>query len=187
VGVKVMPAVVSLATDGRLERWRVALAAGLAAAFSSAEPDLRAWMPSASSEQEDAGRFVSWCVEAFESGRSFAYAIVCGDRDEVAGYVNVTPSDGDVGVLGYWLRPSDRGRGLATAAVCALAGAAFESLGVVEVRADVDARNVASRRVLERAGFVVVGERRRPARTSVQSDVEVVYALRGDGGGFAGP
>ncbi|QLQ39422.1 GNAT family N-acetyltransferase [Micromonospora robiginosa] len=54
--------------------------------------------------------------------------------------------------LGYSLLPEARGRGLATRAVRLLAGWAFD-VGVARVWAGTRAENVASQRVLERAGF----------------------------------
>jgi RimJ/RimL family protein N-acetyltransferase len=55
--------------------------------------------------------------------------------------------------IGYWMDPAARGRGVATAAVRALCGWAFDGLrlGLIEWRAEVG--NVASRRVAEKAGF----------------------------------
>jgi RimJ/RimL family protein N-acetyltransferase len=55
--------------------------------------------------------------------------------------------------IGYWMDPAARGRGVATAAVRALCGWAFDALrlGLIEWRAEVG--NVASRRVAEKAGF----------------------------------
>jgi RimJ/RimL family protein N-acetyltransferase len=55
--------------------------------------------------------------------------------------------------IGYWMDPAARGRGVATEAVRALCGWAFDvlGLGLIEWRAEVG--NVASRRVAEKAGF----------------------------------
>jgi RimJ/RimL family protein N-acetyltransferase len=55
--------------------------------------------------------------------------------------------------IGYWMDPAARGRGVATGAVRALCGWAFDvlGLGLIEWRAEVG--NVASRRVAEKAGF----------------------------------
>ena len=57
--------------------------------------------------------------------------------------------------IGYWMDPSARGRGIATAAVRALCGWGFDvlGLGLIEWRAEVG--NLASRRVAEKAGFRV--------------------------------
>ncbi|MEV4349349.1 GNAT family N-acetyltransferase [Actinoplanes sp. NPDC049596] len=57
--------------------------------------------------------------------------------------------------IGYWMDPGARGHGLATAAVRALCGWGFGTLGLglIEWRAEVG--NVASRRVAEKSGFRV--------------------------------
>jgi RimJ/RimL family protein N-acetyltransferase len=172
-----MPA--TIATEGgvRLERWRPDLATGLSVAFADSEPSLRAWMPSAAAEQEDAPAFVAACIDAFDRGRSFAYALLAADDGDVVGYANVTPVSA-VATFGYWVRADRRGRGFARWAVGALSKAAFAAFpDVVQVEAEVDEGNTASRRVLERAGFSLTDRRVRPARTAAQSDVELVYAL----------
>jgi RimJ/RimL family protein N-acetyltransferase len=63
--------------------------------------------------------------------------------------------------VGYWMDPSARGHGVATAAVRALCEWAFDrlELSVIEWRAEVG--NVASRRVAEKAGFRFEGVLRR--------------------------
>ena len=55
--------------------------------------------------------------------------------------------------LGYWLAPSERGRGLATAAVIAFIRYAFDSLRLAEITARTLSCNPASTRVLEKAYF----------------------------------
>nr|WP_239096413.1 GNAT family N-acetyltransferase [Streptomyces sp. SID11385] len=59
--------------------------------------------------------------------------------------------------LGYRLARRATGRGLATAAVRELCSLAGTSLGLSRVWADTDARNIASRAVLARAGFAPGG------------------------------
>ena len=58
--------------------------------------------------------------------------------------------------LGYWLLLDARGRGVATRCVSAAAEHAFAN-GIDRVEAHVRVGNVASERVLERAGFVARG------------------------------
>jgi RimJ/RimL family protein N-acetyltransferase len=67
------------------------------------------------------------------------------------------PSDDGVVEIGYGLAPSARGRGLAVEAVRALVVHAFDR-GASGVLAECDLDNVASRRVLERAGFTLIEE-----------------------------
>ncbi len=68
--------------------------------------------------------------------------------------------------VGYWLFVEARGRGVATRAVEAAAEHAFAN-GIDRVEAHVRVGNVASERVLERAGFTREGVKRRFLRRGV--------------------
>ncbi len=68
------------------------------------------------------------------------------------------PDAAGVVELGYALAPAFRGRGLATAAVGAMLDEAFADAAVRAVIAHTLAERNASGRVLEKAGFVFVGE-----------------------------
>jgi RimJ/RimL family protein N-acetyltransferase len=158
----------------QLQRWHPSHVNGLAAAFARTEPDLRQWMPSAAREQEHAESFIDACVDLFEAGRNFAYAIVV-DAD-VVGYCNLIP-EAAVATIAYWVRPDHRGRGIATETARTFADVGLSSLRVIErVRAYVDAGNVASRRVLENAGYRLMSSTKRPARTASETDTELLFA-----------
>jgi len=81
-------------------------------------------------------------------------------------------------MTGYDLLPAWRGRGYATRAVRLLAGWAFTQVGVARLIAGTTPDNVASQRVLERAGFQREGYQRArlpgPAGTRID---DVLYAL----------
>ena len=57
------------------------------------------------------------------------------------------------GEIGYTFNPAYHGRGLATEAAVALLRLGFEGLGLHRITGHLDARNIASARVLERAGM----------------------------------
>jgi RimJ/RimL family protein N-acetyltransferase/8-oxo-dGTP pyrophosphatase MutT (NUDIX family) len=78
-----------------------------------------------------------------------------------AGYLGPPSADGEV-EIGYSVVESFRGRGYATEIARALAERALALPGVRRVAAEAAATNVASRRVLERAGFVLAGAGREP-------------------------
>ncbi|MGI5213963.1 GNAT family N-acetyltransferase [Plantactinospora sp. CA-290183] len=59
--------------------------------------------------------------------------------------------------LGYLVGSADNGRGVATAAVRAMAGVAFAELGLHRIEAGTLRHNLASQRVLERNGFTRFG------------------------------
>ncbi|WP_238009399.1 GNAT family N-acetyltransferase [Dactylosporangium sp. AC04546] len=64
------------------------------------------------------------------------------------------PDESGVAMIGYGLVPSARGAGCATEALRALVALAFAQPGVRRLEADPLPDNVASHRVLEKAGFV---------------------------------
>ncbi len=63
--------------------------------------------------------------------------------------------------IGYWIRVSAEGRGYVTETVQLLVRLAFDRLGANRVEIQTDPRNVRSRRVAERLGFVLEGTLRR--------------------------
>ncbi|MGI5971373.1 MAG: GNAT family N-acetyltransferase [Oscillospiraceae bacterium] len=65
--------------------------------------------------------------------------------------------------LGYWLAEPYWGRGVMTGAVTEICGLAFGELGLMRVFAEPYSDNIASRRVLEKAGFVLEGVMRKAA------------------------
>ena len=82
------------------------------------------------------------------------YVIVDARNDELLGGLTLHHFDSmrDVVELGYWLFVGARGRGVATRSVEAAVKHAFAH-GIYRVEAHVRIGNVASERVLERAGF----------------------------------
>ena len=75
--------------------------------------------------------------------------------------VDLTGEPGGVAEIGYWTRPEGRGRGLTTRAVVLASRWAFDELGLAVVEWYADTDNPASRRLAEKAGYVIGGVRRR--------------------------
>ncbi|HSG79791.1 MAG TPA: GNAT family N-acetyltransferase [Acidimicrobiia bacterium] len=102
----------------------------------------------------DAFSYVVWWARAWEEGTAFYYAVedetgrLCGSCG--LGQVDV---ERRTAAIGYWIRSSAAGNGLATAAVRAIIEAAwscgFEGLTIVAAES-----NVPSRRVAEKAGGI---------------------------------
>jgi len=59
--------------------------------------------------------------------------------------------------VGYWVRTDQAGRGLGSAMTWAVAMACFEVMGLERLQVGCDAENWASRRVIEKVGFVLEG------------------------------
>ncbi|HZX01389.1 GNAT family N-acetyltransferase [Kribbella sp.] len=83
--------------------------------------------------------------------------------------------------VGYWTAPAARGRGVAPAAVRALCRWGFDVRGLelIEWRAEVG--NFASRRVAEKAGFVLEGQlRKRLVHRGQRVDAWIGSLVRGE-------
>lgn len=83
--------------------------------------------------------------------------------------------------VGYWTAPAARGRGVAPAAVRAICRWAFaeRELDLIEWRAEIG--NVASRRVAEKAGFVLEGSlRKRLVHRGERVDAWIGSLVRGE-------
>lgn len=76
----------------------------------------------------------------------------------VLGRVNLVDLENGSAELGYRIAEKAAGRGLATAAVRAVIALAATEYGLTTLTAGASVRNAASRAVLTRAGFRVVGE-----------------------------
>jgi ribosomal-protein-alanine N-acetyltransferase len=91
------------------------------------------------------------------------WAVVERETGEIVGDCGLFPADGsgpDI-ELAYGIRPDRRRRGYASEAAAACLRVAFEDLGLPRVVADLeDPGNVGSMRVLEKVGFVRIGEKR---------------------------
>ncbi len=76
----------------------------------------------------------------------------------LVGSINIFPQEGTESI-GYWIAREYWGRGIATRAIALLIG----EVGTRPLFARVEAHNVASRRALERNGFVITARFHRPA------------------------
>jgi RimJ/RimL family protein N-acetyltransferase len=99
------------------------------------------------------GRVLDW-REALREGRDFHYAVLDRTNHSLLGALGIHPRVGPQGLeLGYWLRPSATGLGLATEAAAAATRVALELMGAHRVELHIDSRNAASVRLAERLGF----------------------------------
>jgi RimJ/RimL family protein N-acetyltransferase len=86
-----------------------------------------------------------------------AYYVLVGEDGSALGRFNVYRIEDGTGELGYRVAEHVAGRGVATATVQELCQRAAEEHGLRTLRAETNHENVASQKVLERAGFVPVG------------------------------
>lgn len=98
-----------------------------------------------------------------ELGTAWPFFIFDAADDALLGAItlsNIRRGVADTGAIGYWIASRHAGKGHATAACRAILGYAFGNLGLHRVEAACVPANLASRRVLEKAGFRKEGEAR---------------------------
>lgn len=166
-----------------LRPWRPDDAAALREALAESVEHLRPWIPWATPEAptpEQAASLLAGWIAQRGTGENFIYAVFDRGNDRLIGgiglYARVGP---DALEVGYWIRRSEAGRGLATEATRALTHAAFGVPGVSRLEIHTDPRNLASRRVPEKLGYELTALREGAYRTpgGERSDT-AVYELR---------
>ncbi|WP_427890837.1 GNAT family N-acetyltransferase [Kribbella sp. GL6] len=111
---------------------------------------------------EHARHFVEYlAIELGERGERAEFVVEDAGTGERLGRVALGMRGDRTAEVGYWTAPAARGRGVAPLGVRAICGWAFAERGLelIEWRAEVG--NVASRRVAEKAGFVLEGQLRK--------------------------
>jgi RimJ/RimL family protein N-acetyltransferase len=116
--------------------------------------------------RELAADFLVHRSDGMAAGTDLHWMLADPETDAVLGTVSLMHIAEGMAEIGYWAHPDARGRGLMTEAVRmasrhAVIDVEDGGLGLHRVHATVAVDNVASRRVLERAGFVHVGSERR--------------------------
>jgi [ribosomal protein S5]-alanine N-acetyltransferase len=105
-----------------------------------------------------------------------AYYVLVGDDGSALGRFNLYRICDGTAELGYRVAERVAGRGVATASVRELCGLAAREHGLRTLRAETSHENVASQKVLEKAGFVAVG----PANPGGQPGTGYERDLGGD-------
>ena len=118
---------------------------------------LRPWMPWVQHEPQTLDEKVELLRRfrgSFDLETDFVYALFARDESRVVGGSGLhRRSDESALEIGYWLRPTETGTGLATEAVAALTVAAFRHSGAARVDIRVDMRNERSLAVPRRLGY----------------------------------
>jgi [ribosomal protein S5]-alanine N-acetyltransferase len=120
---------------------------------------LRYWDSPPWTEPARAERFIAACGQMEAEGTGARVALERAGDGAFIGWCGVTRWNPVYrsASLGYVLDDAAWGRGYATEAARALLGWAFGALDLNRVQAETDTRNLASARVLEKAGFVREG------------------------------
>lgn len=161
-----------------LERWNAALAPSLAE--NAADGRIAAWLRDAFPHpytRADADKYIAFASGADEA-RALLRAIVVDGR--AAGGVSLE-KQGDVycksAELGYWLAPAYWGCGVMTEAASRLCNEGFARWDICRIFAEPFAENAASRRVLEKCGFVQEGLLRRSVWKNGRMHDSCLYGL----------
>ena len=98
--------------------------------------------------------WIAACSETWLSGEAYAFGIFDARSTELWGGcgLNYINRDHQLANLGYWVRTSCTGRGIASAAVRLLARFGFEELSLTRIEIVVAEANTPSLRVAEKAG-----------------------------------
>ena len=108
-------------------------------------------------------RRLSIYAREMEIGNAWPFFIFADADQALIGAItlsNIRRGVAETGTLGYWIGKPFAGRGHATAAVRAMVAYAFDDLSLHRVEAACVPGNLASRRVLEKAGFELEGQAR---------------------------
>ena len=142
-----------------LRRLRPEDAGALFNAVTESLDELRPWMPwAADYSRASTEEYLAGSVRDWDEGTAYNYAIVTGGA--LAGSIGLMTRCGPGGLeIGYWVRSTYTGRGLATAATAALVGQAFGLPGVGWVEIVHDELNVASGQIPRKLGFAEAGRR----------------------------
>ena len=115
---------------------------------------LRPWMPWTEGEPVSRAQRVidlERFRDEFSRHADYIYFLFTPAEDRMIGGMGLHPRVGPKGLeLGYWIRASERGRGLAAEGASALIRAAFECVGSDRVEIRIEPGNDASRRVVEK-------------------------------------
>ena len=148
--MKLMDADLDLGDELRLRPLAAADAALLAEA-TSGEPGRSLWgaQPVGPYSLDDARvALATWDRAA---GGQFSLGIVCGQR--LLGAVGLMPDGPGSAELAYWVRPEQRGRGIASRAVQAVTPWAHRDLALPRIWLEIRPGNEASLGVARRAGY----------------------------------
>jgi ribosomal-protein-alanine N-acetyltransferase len=166
-----LPGAKQIAIEGRRTRLRAPVAADYAA-WSKLRGDSREfltpWEPTWAPDELTRAAFrrrLRRYAEAQRNGTGQMYFVFDAKTGDLAGGCQLSNIRQGVAQsaasLGYWMGKRHAGQGLMTDAVTALVRFAFERLGFHRIEAACLATNVASRRVLTKAGFTAEGTARK--------------------------
>jgi RimJ/RimL family protein N-acetyltransferase len=141
--------------DVRIRPYRLDDAALVFEAARESLAELQPWMPWCHPKYsiEESRAWLEAQAPALEQGTAFEFAIVSADGSYLGGCgLNRIDKENRRANLGYWVRTTAAGRGVATAAVRLLRDWGFQNTDLIRLEILIAAGNVASHRVAEKSG-----------------------------------
>lgn len=153
-----LPATATALEDGRLRLspWTAADAEDLYAAVQESVADVGRWLPWCTRDYDlaDAANWAATIQAAWTSGTMYAFATRAAVDGRLLGGCGLNQLDRKhrCANLGYWVRSSAQGHGVAMAAARLVAAFGFRQLGLARIEIVTLTDNLASRRVAAKLG-----------------------------------
>lgn len=156
-------------------------ASALYEAVRESVPEVSPWLPWCHENYsiEESREFTSSRAMAAQGDAWYGFAIFERDGGRLLGGVglNFINRVHQMANLGYWVRTSVAGRGVATSATRAFARFGFEELGLQRIEIVAAVSNLASQRVAEKAGAVREGVLRKRLLIRGEPHDAVLFSL----------
>lgn len=152
-----IPESIELAGDGLLLRpYRPGDARTLAAAARESAGSVGAWLPWCHADYSDAEAedWIARCAQGWRSGEHFGFAAFDAATGQFLGSAGLNQRNRPHNFmnLGYWVRTSRQGSGVAARAARLVAAFGFDQVGLTRIEIVAALDNHASRRVAEKCG-----------------------------------
>ncbi|MCG6497955.1 GNAT family N-acetyltransferase [Kitasatospora sp. A2-31] len=126
---------------------------------AAADPAVALWNPIRATDEAGAAAYLDRWETGWDSGNAAAFAVVDGGDGDLLGNVALRWTDRADGLamIGYWLMPAARGRGVATRATRAVTSWGIATADARRIEIAHAVGNAASCRVAERCGYPAEG------------------------------
>jgi ribosomal-protein-serine acetyltransferase len=164
-----------------IRQFRPTDAPALLAAIRESIKELSAWMSWCHAEYSiaDASTFLSTCAVSWQRGERYSFVIIDRKDETLLGSVGLSCVNRghQFANLGYWVRTSRTGQGVASAATLLAARFGLSELGLNRVELLVPVNNVPSQRVAEKVGAKQEGILRNRLLLQGKPHDAVLYSL----------
>lgn len=136
-------------------------ATAFAAAALESQATVGQWLPwcHAGYSLDEARQWLQACERNLKAGTAYSMGIFSEDGELLLGGIGINQinREHNFAQVGYWIRQSQQGQGIAPRALVMIAGFGFKVLGLTRLEIMVQDGNHGSRRVAEKAGATFDG------------------------------